>query len=207
MHTGVLLTWRFACVGCGSRLQAVRQISPTKEQLGNVATRTDGFNSAKERARVQELAELSVAKRQVLATAESCTGGMIASALTNLPGSSDWFECGFVTYSNAAKENMLGVDSSTLATSGAVSEATVTEMANGAIANSNATIACAVSGVAGPGGGTAEKPVGTVWIAWAGANGAQAQHFQFAGDRDDVRRLTVLEAIEGMIRCINSVAS
>lgn len=140
-------------------------------------------------------------KGWMLATAESCTGGWIAQVSTAIAGSSGWFERGFVTYSNAAKQEMLGVRAETLRQHGAVSEATVREMAAGALAMSRAQVAVAVSGIAGPGGGSAEKPVGTVWIAWAVAAGAGvvATRYHFAGDRQAVRELTVQQAMEGVL--------
>ncbi len=135
-----------------------------------------------------------------LATAESCTGGWIAKAMTDIAGSSEWFDRGFVTYSNEAKQEMLGVAAATLERNGAVSEAVVLEMVSGALANSRAQCAVAVSGVAGPGGGSAEKPVGTVWIAWAEATGsARASLFHFSGDRTQVREQTVVAALQGMV--------
>ncbi len=135
----------------------------------------------------------------LLAVAESCTGGWIAKALTDVAGSSAWFERGFITYSNEAKAAMLGVMQSTLAEHGAVSEAVVREMAAGAASWSRAQVTVAVSGVAGPDGGTAEKPVGLVWIAWRWADGKlSARRFQFPGDRESVRRTAVLAALEGL---------
>ncbi|MBM1144599.1 CinA family protein [Alcanivorax sp. ZXX171] len=134
-----------------------------------------------------------------VATAESCTGGGIAQALTEVAGSSDWFERGFVTYSNDAKMEMLGVAAATLERHGAVSEATVLEMARGALTRSRADLSVAVSGVAGPGGGTDDKPVGTVWIAWAqGPDWSRAQVFHFPGDRGAVRRATIAAALDGL---------
>ncbi|MBL7250101.1 CinA family protein [Alcanivorax marinus] len=134
-----------------------------------------------------------------VATAESCTGGGIAQALTEVAGSSDWFERGFVTYSNDAKMEMLGVAAATLERHGAVSEATVLEMARGALARSRADLSVAVSGVAGPGGGTDDKPVGTVWIGWAQTPGwSRAERFHFPGDRSAVRRATIVAALEGL---------
>ncbi|KJS05619.1 MAG: hypothetical protein VR73_12015 [Gammaproteobacteria bacterium BRH_c0] len=133
--------------------------------------------------------------------AESCTGGGIAAAITDVAGSSHWFETGFVTYANGAKERLLGVSASTLALSGAVSEAVVREMAQGALRQAGADIAVAVSGVAGPDGGSAEKPVGTVWLAWASANGVETRLCQFSGDRAAVRRQAVQVALEGLLRC------
>jgi nicotinamide-nucleotide amidase len=134
------------------------------------------------------------ARHLKLATAESCTGGLVAGAITDIPGSSGWFERGFVTYSNKAKVEMLGVAAATIAAHGAVSEATAREMAAGAIAHSQADLAVAVTGVAGPDGGSAEKPVGMVCFAWArrgGAVGAATRHFP--GDREAVRRASVAE--------------
>jgi nicotinamide-nucleotide amidase len=139
----------------------------------------------------------------MLATAESCTGGWVGEALTAVPGSSDWFDRGFITYSNAAKQEMLGVAAATLATCGAVSEQTVREMASGALNNSRAQAALAISGIAGPGGGTAEKPVGTVWIAWAFASGAVASEKRvYAGNRREVRQQAVARALQGLLECL-----
>ncbi len=135
-----------------------------------------------------------------VATAESCTGGWIAKALTDVAGSSAVFGFGVVSYSNAAKQALLGVSGSALAAHGAVSEAVVTEMARGALEASGAGTAVAVSGVAGPGGGTRDKPVGTVWFAWASRSGAEVEvvtdRQQFAGDREAVRRQSVIHALE-----------
>ena len=136
----------------------------------------------------------------MLATAESCTGGWIGQAVTMVPGSSGWFERGFVTYSNDAKHEALGVKQETLTEHGAVSEQAVMEMAQGALERSRAQISVAVSGVAGPDGGTREKPVGTVCIAWARSGApVSARRFQFAGDRDAVRRQSVIAALVGLI--------
>ena len=136
----------------------------------------------------------------MLATAESCTGGLIAGACTDLAGSSDWFERGFVTYSNDAKQEMLGVDAALIRMHGAVSEPVALAMVAGALARSRAQLAVAVTGIAGPGGGSAEKPVGTVWIATAVQGGAaQARCFRFAGDRRAVREGTVNEALEMLL--------
>ncbi|MEO6079056.1 MAG: nicotinamide-nucleotide amidohydrolase family protein [Steroidobacteraceae bacterium] len=132
--------------------------------------------------------------RQIkVATAESCTGGYVAKLLTDVPGSSDWFECGLVTYSNESKQRQLGVSAATLADHGAVSERAVLEMAVGALVASGAQLAVAISGVAGPDGGTDEHPVGDVWFARAARHqddsvGAVAVHRRFSGDRDAVRR-------------------
>lgn len=142
----------------------------------------------------------------MLATAESCTGGGIAQAVTDIYGSSAWFERGFVTYSNEAKVEMLGVRSSTLETYGAVSEATVREMAAGALARSHADISLAVTGIAGPTGGTPEKPVGTVWFAWALRDGeVLAQLHLLAGDRAVIRAKSVEIALQGVLNALNNI--
>jgi nicotinamide-nucleotide amidase len=138
-----------------------------------------------------------------LATAESCTGGLVAATCTALAGSSDWFERGFVTYSNEAKREQLGVDAALLATHGAVSQAVACAMAAGALAHSPADVAVAVTGIAGPGGATAGKPVGLVWLATACRDGAvQAHRLQLAGDRAAVRAQSVAIALERVLeRC------
>ncbi|MCK0153093.1 CinA family protein [Alcanivorax sp. S6407] len=147
----------------------------------------------------QQLADTLVKQKLMAVTAESCTGGGIARELTEIAGSSRWFERGFVTYSNDAKQDMLGVSAATLEAHGAVSEETALEMARGAIGHSRGHISVAVTGIAGPDGGTPEKPVGTVWIAWGQKLGyAEAQCFQFQGDRHAVRQQTILAAIEGL---------
>ena len=147
------------------------------------------------------VAEL-VRRKMTVATAESCTGGWIAKALTDVPGSSGCFGYGIVSYSNAAKESMLGVENRTLAEHGAVSEAVVREMAEGALRQSAADIAVAVSGVAGPDGGSEDKPVGTVWFAWSmqvdGGISTDADLQRFAGDRDRIRTQAVIHALEGV---------
>lgn len=130
-----------------------------------------------------------------LATAESCTGGWIAQAITSVPGSSNVFPGGIVSYANSAKVDLLGVSQATLDAHGAVSEQTVMEMARGVQARLQTDYAIAVSGIAGPDGGTAEKPVGTVWIAWLGPDGMTTQRCLFAGDRESVRIATVCEAL------------
>lgn len=136
----------------------------------------------------------------MLVTAESCTGGWVAEAVTAVPGSSSWFDRGFITYTNQAKQEMLGVTAATLAAFGAVSEQTVREMVAGALSHSRAQVAVAISGIAGPGGGTPEKPVGTVWLAWTLANGAvSSDRRQFVGDRREVRRQAVEAALQGVL--------
>jgi nicotinamide-nucleotide amidase len=151
-------------------------------------------------ALASRLGELLLRRRWTVVTAESCTGGLIAGAITDVAGSSGWFERGFVTYSNEAKIEMLGVRAETLAAHGAVSEATAREMVAGALRNGRATIAVAVTGVAGPAGGTPTKPVGLVWLAWGRRDGrVVARAEQFAGDRAAVRAATVRVALEGLI--------
>lgn len=147
-----------------------------------------------------ELGRRLLTKNLKLTSAESCTGGWVAKCLTDIAGSSDWFDRGFVTYSNAAKSAMLQVQGKTLAEQGAVSEAVVREMAAGALTHSAATVAVAVSGIAGPDGGSAAKPVGTVWIAWAWPDGeVTATHFRFTGGREAVRRAAVGAALQGLL--------
>lgn len=136
---------------------------------------------------LQQLADALQQRGWMLATAESCTGGMIAAACTDLPGSSNWFDRGFVTYSNDAKTEMLGVPAALIAEHGAVSEAVVRAMAKGAITHSKAQVSVAVSGVAGPGGGTPEKPVGTVWVGWCVNGALHAQLLALQGDRAIIR--------------------
>lgn len=147
----------------------------------------------------QDLGAQMVQQGAMLATAESCTGGWVAQTLTSLAGSSNWFDAGFVTYSNSAKQRMLGVREATLNNHGAVSEPVVLEMAQGACSNSAATYAVAISGIAGPGGGSEEKPVGTVWIGWATPERCWAKKFLFAGDRKAVRKQAVAEALLGLL--------
>jgi nicotinamide-nucleotide amidase len=140
----------------------------------------------------------------MLVTAESCTGGGVAQAITEVAGSSVWFERGFVTYSNLSKQQMLGVSEATLAQYGAVSEAVVREMVAGALAGSTAQVALAVSGIAGPDGGTPDKPVGTVWFAWSIKNLAvHTQRHQLAGNRAEVRARAVCIALQGVIDLLN----
>jgi nicotinamide-nucleotide amidase len=147
----------------------------------------------------EEVATRMRERRLMLVTAESCTGGFIAKVLTDLPGSSAWFDAGVVTYSYEAKEALLGVNPRTLERTGAVSEETVLEMVSGALARFGAGAAVAVTGIAGPSGGTVDKPVGTVWIGWKLRGGyAHARVFHFAGDRDAIRRQTVAAALSGL---------
>lgn len=145
------------------------------------------------------------AKKALLVTAESCTGGWVAQAVTAIAGSSDWFERGFVTYSNAAKEEMLGVRHETIVNHGAVSEETAREMAFGALDHSRATLALAITGIAGPGGGSAAKPVGTVCFAWARkGHAASTETRRFAGDREAVRRQSVEHALEKVLQLLDA---
>jgi len=147
----------------------------------------------------QALGERLLATRHMLVTAESCTGGWIAKCMTDVAGSSAWFDCGMAAYSYEAKQALLGVRPQTLEAYGAVSRETVVEMVSGALVHSGASVAVAVTGIAGPGGGSADKPVGTVWIGWKRRGGyARAELFHFDGDRDAVRRQTVAAALRGV---------
>ena len=138
-------------------------------------------------------------KKQRLVTAESCTGGWAGQAVTSIAGSSDWFERGFVTYSNAAKRELLKVRKSTLTRHGAVSEQTAREMARGALRRSRGTVALAITGVAGPGGGSKDKPVGMVCFAWAKGRALRSETRRFKGNRQSVRRQSVVHALKGVM--------
>jgi len=144
-----------------------------------------------------------------IATAESCTGGMIAEALTRLPGSTAWFECGFITYSNEAKQQMLGVQPEVFVTDGAVSRRCVEQMTQGALNHANAEVAISVSGIAGPTGGTDTKPVGTVWIGWGVMKQEQlflkSEQFLFDGDRTEIRQQSTLFALKGLKKYLDEV--
>lgn len=160
---------------------------------------TDGELSDLARQVGQRLQQASLQ----LVTAESCSGGWIAKAMTDIAGSSAFFDCGMVVYSYEAKQRLLGVRAQTLEQFGAVSRETVLEMVSGALVNSGAGMAVAVTGIAGPGGGSADKPVGSVWIGWKQRGGyARAQLFQFDGDRDAIRRQTVLQALTGIFPAV-----
>jgi nicotinamide-nucleotide amidase len=163
-----------------------------------------------------ELGQMLAEQSLTLATAESCTGGWVAKVVTDIPGSSAWFDRGFVTYGDLAKQEMLGVSAATLDAEGAVSEAVVREMALGALSRSRAQVALAISGIAGPAGGSEDKPVGTVWFAWA-LHGAlhrtrpggdeprteiRVQLLQFAGDREEVRHQSVRVALERLLELL-----
>jgi nicotinamide-nucleotide amidase len=159
----------------------------------------------------KELEDLSVrvgaallARKSMLACAESCTGGWVSEVVTATAGSSQWFERGFVTYSNAAKQELLGVKADTLRQDGAVSEAVVREMAAGALRRSHAQAALAISGVAGPTGGSPGKPVGTVCFAWVLQGGEPtAETLHFSGDREAVRKQSVVYALQGLLRMLD----
>ena len=153
------------------------------------------------------LADLMLKNGLFLATAESCTGGMIAAACTDLAGSSAWFERGFVTYSNAAKTDMLGVDAALIVQHGAVSEHVARGMALGAIRHSQAQVSVAVTGVAGPSGGSVAKPVGTVWFAWSVRGSLHSEMRCFDGDRSGVRQATVNHAIGKLLTLLGTSSS
>lgn len=156
----------------------------------------------------EQLAVLLIDNHKRLTVAESCTGGWVAKVLTDLPGSSVWFERGFVTYSNQSKHEMLGVNEATL-TQGAVSQETVEEMSIGALIHSHADLSLSISGIAGPSGGSAEKPVGLVWFSWARKENNSHHIFtsekqKFDGDRDDIRRQAVAYTLTKLITLIEA---
>jgi len=156
----------------------------------------------------ERLGSLLLERGEWLAAAESCTGGWLAQSVTAIAGSSAWFDRGFVTYSNAAKVDMLGVPESTLERHGAVSEAVARAMAQGVLAHSRADWSVAITGIAGPSGGSPEKPVGTVCFAWAGKDGGcEAQTCHFSGDRAAVREQSVWYALNGLIERLGSAVS
>jgi nicotinamide-nucleotide amidase len=145
------------------------------------------------------------ARNLMFATAESCTGGWVGQVVTSVPGSSHWYECGFITYTNNSKRELLGVSTDVLARFGAVSEQTARAMAEGALERSRAQVSLAITGIAGPGGGTEEKPVGTVCFAWAGENRETVtRRLQFDGDRQAIRQQAVAEALNGMLTFIGA---
>ena len=151
----------------------------------------------------ERLGQALLAARQMLVTAESCTGGGIAWLITSIPGSSQWFERGIVAYSNAAKQELLGVSHDVIAAYGAVSEQTAAAMARGALVNSHAGISVAVTGIAGPDGGSEEKPVGTVCFGWSLRDGeTKTARIVLSGDRLQVRERAVLMAMEGLLEII-----
>ena len=153
---------------------------------------------------VAALADALRARGWRMATAESCTGGMIAAACTDLAGSSDWFERGFVTYSNEAKTAMRGVPADVIAAQGAVSEEVARAMAQGALQHAPVQLTVAVTGIAGPGGAVPGKPVGTVWLAWATAAGVHAERLQLTGDRAAVRAATVQAALQRLLQAVSA---
>jgi nicotinamide-nucleotide amidase len=150
----------------------------------------------------ERLAQVLVARGWLLATAESCTGGMIAAACTDLGGSSNWFDRGFVTYSNEAKQEMLGVDAALIAGHGAVSEAVARAMADGAVSHSRARVGVAVTGIAGPSGGNPQKPVGTVWFGFQVDGALSSDTRRFDGDRAAVRAATVRHALQRLLELL-----
>lgn len=152
---------------------------------------------------VTELGEALMQREWKLATAESCTGGGVAYVITSMPGCSRWFERGFVTYSNLSKEELLGVRPETITEFGAVSEQTAREMAEGALQQSQAQVSVAITGIAGPEGGSPDKPVGTVWIAWAGVNReTQSSLHSLKGDRQTIREVSIRIALETLLEYI-----
>jgi len=173
-------------------------------QVRNFTLRYNAGMSEDKVAQVQQLAKQLMLRQQKVCTAESCTGGLIAKTFTDLAGSSDWFERGFVTYSNAAKNEMLGVPASIIEDYGAVSEPVATAMACGALDRSHADFAVAVTGVAGPDGGSDDKPVGTVWIAVASADELIANRFHFSGDREAIREATLVAVLAALIDLVDS---
>ncbi|HRK37646.1 MAG TPA: CinA family protein [Burkholderiaceae bacterium] len=162
------------------------------------------MNSEQTIEHTKALAAIFIQNQLMLATAESCTGGLIAATCTDLAGSSAWFERGFVTYSNAAKTELLGVPAELIATHGAVSEPVVRAMAAGAVARSHAQVAMAVTGVAGPSGGSPDKPVGTVWLGWHVGGHITTECYHFAGDRAAVRAATVSHALSRLVKLVSA---
>ncbi|MCH8551601.1 MAG: CinA family protein [Natronospirillum sp.] len=154
-------------------------------------------------ARAEQLAEQLQARRLSLGTAESCTGGWIGKVCTELPGSSRWFLGGILSYSNAAKVRLLLVPEMTLVEQGAVSQMVAEAMAQGALEALGSQVAVAVTGIAGPEGGSADKPVGTVWLAWADHQRVASERFVFAGDRDQIRRQAVAKSLDGLMTFID----
>ena len=154
----------------------------------------------------RRVGELLLERRLMFAAAESCTGGWVSQAVTSVPGSSQWFDRGFVTYSNRAKQEMLGVREETLASHGAVSEAVARAMAEGALRHSQAQVSLAVTGIAGPEGGSPDKPVGTVWFAWAAAGRIViARRESFQGDRTAIRWQSVVAGLTGVADLLQNI--
>ncbi len=160
---------------------------------------TPGPPSDRVRRLAVELGEALLARAWHVTTVESCTGGGVAQAITSVAGSSEWFDMGFVTYANRAKQALVGVTRESLEQEGAVSETVVRQMADGARKRAGADLAVAISGIAGPGGGTPDKPVGTVWFAWADAESTETRCLQFDGDRDSIREQAVYRALAGLL--------
>ena len=167
------------------------------------ALEPESANDEELHALAERVGQALLRQGHMLATAESCTGGWISKIMTDVAGSSGWFDCGISAYSYEAKQTLLGVRPETLIRHGAVSEETVLEMVSGAQSHSGASVAVAVTGIAGPSGGTSDKPVGTVWIAWKRRGGyPKMQCFHFDGDRESVRRQTVARALRGLLEIL-----
>lgn len=183
---------------------AVRHRSPVCNLPVTIATMTTHPTDQALQDAAAKLGDRLLAARMKLASAESCTGGWLATTATAVPGSSTWFECAFVAYSYDAKEAMLGVQRETLEKYGAVSAETVIEMVRGALSRSRADLAVAITGIAGPGGGVPGKPVGTVWMAWGkGHHPPITKMLHFDGDREAIRRQTVAQALAGLAELID----
>jgi len=151
---------------------------------------------------VSELGECLRVEDNLLATAESCTGGLLASTLTDTPGSSEWFAGSVIAYSNEVKSRLLGVKPEIIETNGAVSRRVVLAMAEGVLKAVGANVSVAISGIAGPGGGTQDKPVGTIWMAWAWPSGSRAKLYQFTGTREAIKEQSVMAAINGLLSVV-----
>jgi nicotinamide-nucleotide amidase len=165
--------------------------------------KSESANDADLKILAERVGQALLRQGHMLVTAESCTGGWISKIMTDVAGSSGWFDCGISAYSYEAKQALLGVRPETLIRHGAVSEETVLEMVSGAQIHSGASVAVAVTGIAGPSGGTVDKPVGTVWIAWKRRGGyPKMQRFHFDGDRESVRRQTVARALQGLLEIL-----
>ncbi len=182
--------------------RAKRKVRPVAKATA-ITTAASGQDSA--RLLAQQVGIALKEHGMTLVTAESCTGGGVAQAVTMISGSSEWFDRGFVTYSNTAKEEMLGVAPDTLEQHGAVSEQTVREMVDGALQYSRAQVALSVSGIAGPNGGTLEKPVGMVWFAWGTNESVHAECHHLSGERDAIRAKSVQIALQGVINLLNGI--
>lgn len=182
-----------------NRAQAGRTLWTPARAIGPVTFLVVVTSTSSSRL-AQDVAAACSARRLQLATAESCTGGLLAKLLTDVPGSSAWFERGVVTYSNRAKQDLLGVSAAVLQAEGAVSQACAAAMAEGLLARAPVDWTVALTGIAGPGGGSADKPVGLVWIAWARrGSSAQAVHHLFAGEREAVREQAARAALKGLL--------